>query len=156
MREDAKQIIASYRQSVAFAYLTAIDLYGCTGCAADAVLSLFRVVGEELESGPACDGVGVCGDLALLAKRVLGAATGEAVSRVRGKRSIELTVQLATDVKDTWLILSELVGCNECLNVMVCCDIRKAQEEINERIVGKVGGLVAACRDCRALPIGLI
>jgi len=117
--DDIGSARAAYDRGAERVWFTAVELYGCKTCAAAAVQSLFRAMGEKLGS----DALDCEFSYSDVLDVIVKAHAGEPALKLKGDRRGVLEEQLATDVKATWLSLFQVLSCNHCLNATFLFDI---------------------------------
>jgi hypothetical protein len=156
MEEHSEALIASYHESLERLWEAALQLHGCSGCAAQDLENKINVSASAKRSGRGCLCPGVCRDVRATTKPFyLVTRFGHREGCLPG--SLKDVLRVSNLLCEAWDLGMRIMGCPACVEAAMLYDARTAAFEAHRMAYARVpGAFPDGCRRCCLPFMGLV
>ena len=152
MEHHSEALIASYHESLERLWEAALQLHGCSGCAAQDLENKIKVSSAAKVAGRAGPCPGICKDVRAATKPFY------LIARYSNRegfviRPLNELLSVSNLVCEAWNLGRRIMGCAACVEAAMLYDVRTAHRMAHARMLGAVPD---GCRRCCAPPMGLV
>jgi len=156
MDERSDTLIVAYHTTLERVWQSALQLHGCSGCAAQDLENKLKISAAAAQPGRAGPCPGVCKDVRASTRPFYMVSW---FGKREGFASLSLDELLLVSnlICEAWQFGMRIMGCAACVEAAMRYDIRTAAAEAHSLAFAHMpGALPDGCRRCCGPPVGLV